>query len=180
MNKMRTTLLEVIVKTSIIHTISYFIMGIIAYKLFDYGHLYAETSLKLLMRQVTDPLVMAGPLFQPIRGVLFGIVFYLLQESIFQKKSGWLIIWIVLVILGIINTFGPTPGSLEGVVYTILPLNIHLTGIPEVIIQALLLSLGLFYWVNHPGKKWINWTLGIVFFIILLLPILGLLMVHLK
>ena len=180
MNKIRPTLLEVIVKASIIHTITYFLIGLIAYKLFDYGYLYAETSLKLLMRQVTDPLVMAGPLFQPIRGALFGLVIYLLQESIFKKKSGWLIMWIVLVILGIINTFGPTPGSIEGVIYTILPLNIHMAGLPEVIIQALLLSLGLFYWVNHSGKKWINWTFGIVFFIILMLPILGLLMVHSK
>lgn len=175
MDKMRPTLLEVIVKAGIIHTISYLIMGFLAYTLFDYEHLYAETSLKLLMRQVNEPLVMAGPLFQPIRGALFGIVFYLLRESFFRKQSGWLVMWIALVVLGIIGTFGPTPGSFEGVIYTILPLRIHLIGLPEVIIQALLLSLGLFYWVNHSGKTWLNWTLGIVFFFILLLPLLGLL-----
>ena len=175
MDKVRPTLLEVIVKASVIHTITYFIMGFLAYTLFDYEHLYAETSLNLLMRQVSEPLVLAGPLFQPIRGALFGIVFFLLQESLFRKKSGWLVMWIVLVILGIIGTFGPTPGSFEGMIYTVLPLRIHLIGLPEIIIQALLLSLGLFYWVNHPEKKWLNWTLGILFFFMLIIPLLGLL-----
>ena len=174
MGKKRPTLSESIVKASVIHTISYFIMGFLAYTLFDYEHLYAETSLKLLMRPASEPVVMAGPLFQPIRGALFGIVFFLLRESLFRKKSGWLIMWIVLVVLGIIGTFGPTPGSFEGMIYTVLPLQIHLIGLPEIVIQALILSLGVFYWVNHPGKKWLNWTFGIVFFLMLLLPLLGL------
>jgi hypothetical protein len=44
----------------------------------------------------------------------------------------------------------------------------------EVVPQALLLSVILCYWVNHP-KKWLNWTLGAVFGITMLLPVLGLL-----
>jgi len=45
----------------------------------------------------------------------------------------------------------------------------------EVVPQALLLSLILHYWVNHPAQKWLNWVLGIIFAIVMLLPILGLL-----
>ena len=41
--------------------------------------------------------------------------------------------------------------------------------------QALLLSALLCYWVNHREQKWLNWLLGIVFFIAMALPILGLL-----
>jgi hypothetical protein len=32
------------------------------------------------------------------------------------------------------------------------------------------------YWVNHSARKWLNWFLGIVFFVAMILPILGLLM----
>jgi hypothetical protein len=41
--------------------------------------------------------------------------------------------------------------------------------------QAVLLSALLCYWVNHPEKKWLNWLLGIAFFVMMSLPVLGLL-----
>jgi hypothetical protein len=171
----RPTIIGVISKTMVTHTITYFIMGLIASTVFEYGRLYAETSLNLLMRQTSDPLVMAGPLFQPIRGVLFGIVFFLLRDTLFGSKNGWLVMWITLVVVGIISPFGPSPGSIEGMIYTTLPMELHLTGLPEVLLQALILSALLFYWVNHPQKKWLNWVMGIVFVLMLLLPTLGLL-----
>jgi hypothetical protein len=37
-----------------------------------------------------------------------------------------------------------------------------------------LLSAGLFYWVKHSDRRWLNWVLGIAFFVALLLPALGL------
>lgn len=175
MNQTRPTLFETVVKTIVTHTVTYFIMGLLASTLLDYTRFYAETSLNLMMRQTNDPWVMVGPLFQPIRGILFGIVFYLLRETFFRKKNGWLIMWIVLVVVGIISTFGPTPGSLEGMLYTVFPLSVHLRSLPEVLLQALLLSLILFYWVNHPQNKWLNWVMGIAFFILMSFPILGLL-----
>jgi len=171
----RPAIVEVILKTIVTHTITYFVMGLIASTVFDYGRLYAETSLNLLMRQTSEPLVMAGPLFQPIRGALFGIVFFLLRDTLFGRKNGWLVMWITLVVIGILSPFGPSPGSIEGMIYTTLPLELHLTGLPEVLLQALILSALLFYWVNHPQKKWLNWVMGIVFVLMVLLPMLGLL-----
>jgi hypothetical protein len=60
-------------------------------------------------------------------------------------------------------------------VYTTLPTSFHLNGLPETIIQSLLFSWLLFYWVNHPDKRWLSWVLGIAFVLVLLLPALGLL-----
>jgi hypothetical protein len=176
MNQSRPTLIEVCLKTSITHTITYFVFGLLASTVFDYGRLYAETNLSLLMRQTSDPLVMAGPLFQPIRGILFGIVFYLLRDILFRRKNGWLVMWIVLVVVGILSSFGPAPGSIEGMIYTIVPIDAQLKGLPEVLLQALLLAVVSFYWVTHPENKWLNWAMGIAFFIVMLLPTLGLLM----
>jgi len=172
----RPTLLQIGLKTIIVHTLTYFVMGLLASTLFSYASLFATSELSQYMRQIGDPMVMAGPLFQPLRGVLFGLVFYLLREIVFNKKNGWLIMWAVLVIVGIFSTFGPTPGSLEGMVYTRLPFITHLRGLPEVVIQALLLAGLTVYWVHHPENKWLNWVFGLAFFIVLLLPALGLLL----
>lgn len=38
-----------------------------------------------------------------------------------------------------------------------------------------LLALLLHYWVTHPDQRWLNWTLGGVFVLVMLLPTLGLL-----
>src|SRR5512133_2832046 len=171
----RPTFVEIGLKTIIVHTLTYFLLGLLASTFFSYATLYAETSLNLLMRPTSDPLVMAGPLLQPIRGLLFGVVFYLLRDVIL-KKNGWLVLWAVLLIVGILSTFGPTPGSLEGMVYTILPIRVQLLGLPEVVLQSLLLSVLSVYWIKHPEKKWLNWVMGVLFFIVLLLPTLGLIM----
>ena len=105
MNQSRPTIIDVIIKTTVTHTVTYFIMGLLASLIFDYARLFAETSLNLLMRQTSETLVMAGPLFQPIRGILFGIVFFLLRDILFKRKNGWLVMWIVLVVVGIISPF---------------------------------------------------------------------------
>jgi hypothetical protein len=107
--------------------------------------------------------------------LIFALAFYPLREILFAKKNGWLVMGWLLVALGILSTFGPAPASLEGMIYTVIPILDQLTGWLEVVPQALLLSAILFYWVNHPEKKWLNWVMGIIFFLIVLLPILGLL-----
>jgi hypothetical protein len=125
-------------KTIAVHTITYFIIGALAALVFSYETRYAEPALRAYMRQFDSPWLLVGPLLQPLRGLLFAVVFYLLRNALFGKQRGWLIMWAMLAILGILNTFGPTPGSVEGVLYTQLPLSTHLWGLPEVLIQSLL------------------------------------------
>lgn len=170
----RATLAATVVKTAVVHTVTYFIVGFVAFTVFDYTARFAEPGLGSLMRPTDDPLVAAGPLFAPIRGVLFGVVFYLLRDALFGRNNGWLTMWIVLVFLGIFSTFGPAPGSLEGLIYTTLPVDQQLFGLVEVLVQSLLLAAVTFYWVNHPEERWLTWTLGILFGLVMLLPALGL------
>ncbi len=161
-------------RSIVAHTITYFFMGVLAAFFLDYAAAFARPEMACWMRQARDPWIMAGPLFQPIRGLIFALVFYPLRSLLFGKKNGWLLMWWILVALGILSTFGPAPGSLEGMVYTRLPILGQIRGWLEVVPQALLLSALLCYWVNRPGKKWLNWTLGAVFFLLLLMPVLGL------
>ncbi len=159
-------------KTMVSHTLTYFIMGVLAAHFLNYAALMARPDSG--MRPITSPWIMAGPLFQPLRGLIFASVFYPLRDCLFGKKNGWLLMGWMLIALGILSTFAATSGSIEGMIYTTMPIRFQMRGWLEVMPQALLLSALLCYWVNHPEKKWLNWLLGTVFFIAMALPILGL------
>lgn len=158
-----------------VHTVTYFLMGVLALGLFNYAELYARPDMAGLMRQTTHPLVMAGPLFQPLRGFVFALAIYPLREIVFARTHGWLVLWWVLVALGIVSTFGPAPGSIEGLIYTVIPVPHQLLGLVEVVCQALLLAVGVVYWVRHPEKPWLNWLMTLAFAVVILLPLAGLL-----
>lgn len=160
-------------KTMVCHTLTYFVVGALAAHFLDYAESMAHPDSG--MRQMADPWVMAGPLLQPIRGLVFALVFYPLRECLFGKKNGWLLMAWMLFALGILGTFGPASGSIEGMIYTPVPIRFQLRGWLEIVPQAVLLSALLCFWVNNPEKKWLNWLLGILFFIAMAPPILGLL-----
>lgn len=162
-------------KSLILHTITYFLSGLVAADLFNYQGLFAVPSMAGFMRSYDNVWVMIGPLFQPLRGILFAVAFFPLREVLFNRKYGWMTTWGLLVIIGIFSTYGPTPGSIEGLLYTQVPFAAHLRGLPEVLVQSLVYSRVLFYWINHPEKRWLTWVLVIMFFILMTFPILGLL-----
>ena len=174
------SLVALAVKTVTVHTVTYALVGLLASFVLDYRHWFAEPHMRAVMRQTDDPWVMAGPLLQPVRGLLFALAFYPLRGVLFGRKNGWLVLWLELVILGILSPFGASPGSVEGMIYTIWPLGSHLLGLPEVLLQSFLLSAVLHYWVRHPGQKWLSWALGILLFLALSLPALGLLTAGLR
>lgn len=78
----------IIIKTVVTHTVTYFFVGALAFTVFNYPRLYAESSFKYIMRQTTEPLVMAGPLFQPLRGLIFGVVFFVLRQFLLWTGQG--------------------------------------------------------------------------------------------
>jgi hypothetical protein len=174
MNADAPTLRETIVKTMVSHTLTYFVVGFLAFLTLDYSARFSDPAVAAYSRPTSDPMVIAGPLFQPIRGFLFGIVFYLLRESFFRRPRGWLILWVTLAVIGILGQFTGGLGSIEGLVYSRVPVPFQLMLLPEVFIQTFLLSILLFYWIRHP-KRWLDWVLGIAFLLVLILPALGLL-----
>jgi hypothetical protein len=174
MNKPHLTLWGIVAKTAAIHTLTYFVTGFIAFTLFNYRERFADPALSAYMRSTDDPLVMAGVLFQPIRGLLFGLVFYLLREVLFRQKNGWLITWALLVVVGILGTFGPAPSSIEGLIYTKLSFNSLWGGLVEVLTQSFLLSAITYYWINRPEKRLLTWVFGVLLVITLIFPVLGL------
>ena len=110
MNECQPTFPILALKTIVVHTVTYVACGVLAFLILDYESKFAEPNVRILMRQTDEPIVMAGPLFQPIRGLLFAIAFYPLRTVLFGRKNGWLAMWLVLVMVGILSTFGPSPG----------------------------------------------------------------------
>jgi hypothetical protein len=170
-NSSRPTLWELIVKTSVAHTLTYFLMGILAYNFLNYNEAFATGALAGYMRPTDSPWVAAGPGLQPIRGLIFALAFFPLREIFFHKKNGWLIMGWVLTALGILSTFGAAPASIEGMIYTNYPTTI--LSYVEIVPQAFLFAGLLYYWVSHPEKKWLNWVLGIFFALVILMSVMG-------
>lgn len=159
------------IKTIVVQTVTYMAVGLLAFIFLNYSEGFASPELACWMRQTDDPVVTAGPLIQPIRGIIFGLAFFPIREVLFGKKFGWLITWWLLVALGILSTFGPAPGSVEGLLYTILPVS-YRTYL-EIGVQSFLLSGLLFIWVNNPQKKWLSWVLGGLFVLTIFLSLMG-------
>lgn len=170
----KRTLLEVMTKTIVIHTITYFLVGLVAYFIFDYSTRFSDPALASLMRPTNHPLVQAGIIFQPIRGILFGYIFYRLQNVFFNDEKGYWTLWFTLIVVGIISTFGTAPGSIEGLIYTQMKLSGMWQGLSEVLLQSFLLSYLTWYWVNYPEKKWMGRAFFATFVVALLIPALGL------
>lgn len=169
-------LAAIVTKTTVVHTVTYFVAGALAYAFFDYQSLWDEPVFNVYMRRMDDPVLMAGPIFQPIRGVLFGLVFYLLRREYFGRAYGWLTIWAVLVVVGMLSTFGPAPGSIEGLIYTTIPFGSQFGGGSiETLAQALTFSFIVFYWVRQPEKRWMTWMLAAAFLLVLAFSIIGIL-----
>jgi len=166
---------SILVRTITTHTVTYFTTGVIASILLDYSTRMIRPDVAPVIRQMTDPILIAGPLFQPFRAALLAVVFYLLRDVLFRNRKGWLIMWCLLVVIGILTPFSASWGGIEGMIFFNFPLWDHIVGWPEVFSQTLFLSVILSYWVDHPKSKRLRVILLVGFILAILLPILALL-----
>jgi len=159
-------------KTVACHSITYMILGALAYNFLHYADFINNPCSG--MRPITSLWMILGVPLQLFRGVLFALVFYFFREQLFGRKNGWLLMAWLLIGIGILGTFAAPAGSLEGFIYTTTPIYLQVRGYLEIVTQAILLSALLCYWVNHPGKKWLNWILGVAYFVCVGLPLFAL------
>ncbi len=76
--------------------------------------------------------------------------------------------------VGILSTYAAATGSVEGLLYTRLPLAYHLFGLPEVVGQAGAFSAVLVGWHRRPHRAW-GIVLGILFVLATLASVAGVL-----
>ena len=129
--------------------VTYIVCGIIFSSLFNYSELFNEGCMAYYMQPIASTNTLMGPLFQVVRGLLFGLVLLLLREYIRTEKLGFLKLYTLILVLGIINTPGPAPSSIEGMIYTKVPWIVHLKGAPEIMAQTFLFA----WWVSSIDKR---------------------------
>jgi hypothetical protein len=159
-------------KTVVCHTITYFVMGALAYHFLHYQEFIDNPCSG--MRPITSLWVILGTPLQIFRALLFASVFYAFRTQLFGSKHGWALMAWMLIGIGILGTFAAPAGSLEGFIYTTMPFVSQVRGYLEIVTQAVLLSVLLCYWVDHPGKKWLNWVLVIAYVVAAGLPLMAL------
>ena len=160
------------VRVTCCHVVTYFVAGVLAFTLLDYKNLFLSEGLSELMRPTSSRWVAAGPALQVVRGVIFALALYPFRRIILQEAGGWLKLWVLLVGLAILSTAGPAPGSVEGMIYTKIPITTQLIGLPEVVLQTLAFSALLVAWHRKPHRAW-GIVMGLLVGMVILMSIAG-------
>lgn len=74
-----------------------------------------------------------------------------------------------------VSTYGAAMGSVEGFIYTRIPLEYHLFGLPEVVGHAGAFSAVLVGWYRRPYRAW-GIALGVLFALTVLASLAGVLL----
>lgn len=168
-------ILGFLARFTLVHFVTYWIFGFLFYTLLGYHALYELPEIAVFMRPTTSIWVTAGPLFQLVRGPIMALAIFPFYKVFLDRKMGWMLLWGLFIALAILSPAGPTPGSIEGIVYTVLPLRFHLIGLPEVLLQTLALSFLVCLWQRRPQEKKIWVPFLTVFIVILALSIIAVL-----
>jgi hypothetical protein len=150
------------------HMVTYMIMGMFAASLLDYQYIFDSSLMSCFYRPFNSPWIAAGPGLQIFRGLAFALALWYFKESFLHKKYGWLKLWGLLVGLAILSTAGAAPGSIEGFIYTKIPVADQIIGYLEVVPQTGFFALFVCYWYENPKRIWNIISIVLVLLIVLM------------
>ncbi len=139
-------------RVAVAHSLTYFLFGLVASTLFDYASLFTRDVIRDYMRPV-EASGAVGLAVQPLRGLVFALALWPLRRFILERRHGWLLLWSLIVLIGIVSTPAAAPASIEGIVYSRLPLWYHLIGLPEMLGQTLAFSAVLVWWERRAAAQ---------------------------
>lgn len=140
-----------VARVAVGHTLAYFVAGLLALVTMGYEERFAADTAALLLRPVDDPLVAAGPALQPINGLALGLALAPFR-AVLLGPDGVRHLFALLVAVSLFSPQTPGPGNLEGLLYTRIPLALHLAGLPEVLGYAALAATGIVGWCRAPTR----------------------------
>ena len=166
-------LLKFIWRITYAHVISFFIAGAFAMTFMNYGEHYINEPLSLFMKPTTHPIVSLGMILQVIRGIIVALVIYPLHKAFFEEDYGFIKLGLIILGLSVLSTFGSGIGSVDGYIFTTLPLATHMLGYPEAIIWILSFIGILYLSYKYKNKKIINIVSITLMLLIFLMGIMG-------
>ena len=142
--------LRFVIRTTLLHAVTYLVVGIVAALTIDYASLFEEPVISDYMRPFGSVWVFIGPAVQLLRGLIIALVLLPFRD-VLRRRHGWLWLWLLLIGIGIVSTSAAAPSSIEGLVYTKLPLWYHAIGLPEMLIQTLAFSALVALYERRPA-----------------------------
>ncbi len=136
------------------HMVSYFLAGLGAVLFLDYRSQFVSEALSCYMRPVDAPIVALVPIFQVVRGLIFAAALYPFRHVFLEAPRGWLLLWGLMLGLAVLSPTGPAPGSVEGFIYTKVPIGQQIRGYFEVLPQTFLFSFLVVAWSRRPSRAW--------------------------
>jgi F0F1-type ATP synthase assembly protein I len=135
-------------KVVIAHVVTYMLCGMFFYKVNHYKEELIDKQKGLngaKWRSQSDNVYKLVPLFQLLRGALLGIVLVIIKDAVYDTSFGFLKLFLILFITGLINVYQPAPDSIEGHIYIEpekgLTLKERLGGNIEIAVQIMLFSI---------------------------------------
>lgn len=147
------TFLGFTLRVIITHTLTYFVFGMIMSNVFHYADIFQMPVIRDYMLPMDAHNIILGPFMQPVRGLIFAVGLWPLHGFLIERKRGWLTLWGLLVTIGILSTPAASPGSIEGMLYSKLPMWYHWIGYPEIGLQTLTFSIWLVWWERQSVKS---------------------------
>lgn len=138
---------------TLVHCLTYFVCGMIFSNLLNYSWWWKQPVVCDYFRDYGGTANALGPFFQIIRGLLFAFILLPFREFLKGKKYGYLYLWLLYLGIGIIGPMSSAPSSIEGVIYSKLPIGFHLTGLPEVMSQTFVFSFLVCRYINQSDEK---------------------------
>lgn len=134
-----------IARFALIHIAIY--LAIAAVFLLFQNSLSESNRVALDMYQPFRTLSLTSIAGQLLRGLAFGVVFYPFYNVVFNRKGGRLLLFLSMWAVGLLCSVEPQPGSIEGIIYTVISAKEHISVIIAVGIQMLLFAW-LIFWVE--------------------------------
>ena len=142
-----------VIYVTLVHCLTYFICGVIFSNLMRYSWWWQQPVICDYFRDFGGTSNILGPFVQIIRGLLFAFVLLPFRTFFIEKKHGWLYMWLLFLGIGIIGPMSAAPSSIEGIVYSKLPLVFHFIGWPEIMSQTLLFCILVFRYLTKKEEK---------------------------
>ena len=152
MGEVQTSVFGFIGRFAVVHTITYFVAGLIFSCLLGYEEIFASPVFSY-MRPFDSPLVILVPLFQLIRGPILALAFLPFRKVIIGNKRGWIYLFGALWILTELGANTPSPSTIEGFIYANVPLESRFFGYPEHTLQTLAFSWLFCTWERRPERR---------------------------
>jgi hypothetical protein len=154
------------------HIVTYFVAGLGAYAFLDYRGQFLSQALACFMLPVDAPIVALGPILQVFRGLIFAAALFPFRHVFLGTPRGWLLLWGLMVGLAVLSPTGPAPASVEGFIYTKIPIAQQVLGYFEVLPQTLAFSILVVAWNRRPSRWWTIVMVGLAV-IVALLSVMG-------